>query len=214
MLKNDLLPFDQLPMAERLPFEPLPRAGLVCDVLASLKYWAIAALASVFAAHYWFDNNAFIAQTWLWLAPLILAQILWPVLAWRYQGMVLREHDLLLQEGVIFRSLTAQSLARVQHVKLHQGPLQRLFGLATLVLYTAGKHGADFKLRHLTYARAEQLRQYILLDPAAAKSATCVAVRAAAGAATGAIAVAPAAAAPVPAVAGEPAKPDTGGAGV
>lgn len=167
MLKNDYLPFDQLPKAEQLPFAPLPRAGMMCDVLGRIGLWLV--LLPVFFIWRWSlpDERGWIDPAGWSLLPLALLYIGWPLLAWRYRRIALRQHDVLLEQGVIFRSLVAQALARVQHVSLHQGPLQRMFGLATLVLYSAGK-GGHFKLQHLSLANAQALRDHVLQSVQAA----------------------------------------------
>ena len=162
MLKNDYLPFDQLPRADALPFESFPRRSLFCDSLGLLVFWLILLCAAIIASFMQAQWVQRAGMHWLWLVPLALGTIAWPLLAWHYRRFALREHDVLLQEGVFFRQQSAQALARVQHVQLRQGPLQRLFGLATLVLCTAGKNAADCKLRHLPLARAEDLRNHIL----------------------------------------------------
>ena len=167
MLKNNYLPFDQLPQAEQLPMESLPRAGIMCDVLLLSLFWALLITSCIVLALFWEAAGDVMKFARWWLAPLCLLSLAWPSLAWRYRRIALREHDVLLEEGVIWRSKRAQSLTRVQHVKLVQGPIQRWYGLATLVLYTAGRSRADFKLRHLPHARAEQLRDYILHRPVA-----------------------------------------------
>ena len=53
---------------------------------------------------------------------------------WRYE---IREDEVDLQRGIFWVSRTLVPLARIQHVDTRQGPLQRRFGLATVVFYTA-----------------------------------------------------------------------------
>jgi membrane protein YdbS with pleckstrin-like domain len=166
MLKNDYLPFDQLPKAENLPFEHLPRASLMCDVLGRIGLWLVL-LAFLILRWSLPDEAGWINPGGWCLLLLALLHIGWPLLAWRYRRIALRQHDVLLEQGVIFRSLAAQAISRVQHVTLHQGPLQRLFGLATLVLYSAGKEG-HFKLQHLSLAKAQALRDHVLQSVQAA----------------------------------------------
>lgn len=162
MLKNDYLPFDQLPRAETLPFERFPLRSLFCDSLGKLSMWLVILCAGIGAFAFKPALMQTVGSLWFWLVPLALGHIAWPLLSWHYRRYALREHDVVIQEGVLYRTLRAQALVRVQHVQLHQGPLQRLFGLATLVLCTAGKDAADCKLRHLPLARAEDLRNHIL----------------------------------------------------
>jgi len=53
---------------------------------------------------------------------------------WRYE---IRPEEVDLQRGILWISRTLVPLARIQHVDTRQGPLQRRFGLSTVVFYTA-----------------------------------------------------------------------------
>lgn len=53
---------------------------------------------------------------------------------WRYE---IRPDEVDLQRGILWISRTLVPLARIQHVDTRQGPLQRRFGLSTVVFYTA-----------------------------------------------------------------------------
>jgi uncharacterized protein len=60
-----------------------------------------------------------------------------PDLRWRRWRYEIREDEVDLQRGIVWVSRTLVPLARIQHVDTRQGPLQRRFGLATVVFYTA-----------------------------------------------------------------------------
>jgi membrane protein YdbS with pleckstrin-like domain len=60
-----------------------------------------------------------------------------PGLRWRRWRYEIRENEVDLQRGIFWVSRTLVPLARIQHVDTRQGPLQRRFGLATVVFYTA-----------------------------------------------------------------------------
>jgi membrane protein YdbS with pleckstrin-like domain len=49
----------------------------------------------------------------------------------------------------------------VQHIDVHQGPLERVYGLATLVLHTAGTHNASVSLPGLGHGDAMAMREEI-----------------------------------------------------
>ena len=53
-------------------------------------------------------------------------------------------------------------LARLQHLDVVRGPLERLFGLATLVVFTAGNEGSAFRVPGLRAGDAQALRDRIL----------------------------------------------------
>ena len=63
---------------------------------------------------------------------LIVPDLLWR--HWRYQ---VGEEEIDLQRGLLTLTRTLIPMARVQHVDMRRGPLQRRFGLASVVLYTA-----------------------------------------------------------------------------
>ncbi|MEV8512555.1 PH domain-containing protein [Dactylosporangium sp. NPDC051484] len=72
-----------------------------------------------------------------WLAPL----------AWSRIGVAVTDDVVAVREGVLTRELTAVPLARVQSVRVTQGPLQRLLSLATVTVDTAGGLHATARLR-------------------------------------------------------------------
>lgn len=75
--------------------------------------------------------------------------------AWCYE---VREDSLYLERGVVTRVRTVVPYVRIQHVDARRGPLERVFGLATTVVYTAGSRGADVSIPGLTPERAEDLQ--------------------------------------------------------
>ena len=89
---------------------------------------------------------------------LLVQALLWPALTWRYLGYAVREHDLLVQKGVLFRRRTSIPMGRIQHVDTHQGPLERFFGLSRLLVYTASTMSADAVIPGLEEDRADGLR--------------------------------------------------------
>jgi membrane protein YdbS with pleckstrin-like domain len=60
-----------------------------------------------------------------------------PALRWRRWRYEIRGDEVDLQRGIVWVSRTLVPLARIQHVDTRNGPLQRRFGLATVVFYTA-----------------------------------------------------------------------------
>lgn len=67
-------------------------------------------------------------------------------------------HGLALRRGNWWQSETHVPASRVQHLDLRRGPLERLFGLATLVVHTAGTRLNTVAVAGLDPDLAEQLR--------------------------------------------------------
>ncbi|MEC8424087.1 MAG: PH domain-containing protein [Myxococcota bacterium] len=88
----------------------------------------------------------------------LLMLVAWPPLEYRHWRYAVRDHDLLVQHGVLFRRWSSIPLNRIQHVDTRQGPMERMLGLSRLLVYTASGVSADGSIPGLTQAVAEQLR--------------------------------------------------------
>jgi membrane protein YdbS with pleckstrin-like domain len=75
--------------------------------------------------------------------------------SWSYR---VRANSLFLDRGVFTRVRTVVPYVRIQHVDASRGPVERAFGLATVVVYTAGSRGADVSIPGLTPERADDLQ--------------------------------------------------------
>ncbi len=83
-----------------------------------------------------------------------------PWLRYRRWRFALREHDLWIRRGVVWRSTSVIPYARLQFVDTTQGPLDRMFGLSQLVVHTAAP-GTSGQLPGLAWAEAEGLREQL-----------------------------------------------------
>jgi uncharacterized protein len=105
-----------------------------------------------------------------WALPLFgLALVLLLVLALWYPpraharwGYALREHDLLIQSGVLVHQRVSIPAGRIQHVDIHQGPLERALGLARVQVFTASGGGADGVIPGLAPEAADALRERLV----------------------------------------------------
>ena len=76
--------------------------------------------------------------------------------AWRMD-----EDELRIGSGVLVRSDTVVPFGRVQHIDIVRGPLQRRYGLGSLVLHTAGTRSAAILLPGLEIGEAERMRDHV-----------------------------------------------------
>jgi membrane protein YdbS with pleckstrin-like domain len=97
---------------------------------------------------------------------LALAQVVWtavgPPLAWRRFRYELRDRDLYVEQGVVFRQRTSVPYARIQHVDASQGPVERLFGLEEVTVYSAAGRSADGSIPGLDEDTARALREALV----------------------------------------------------
>ena len=83
----------------------------------------------------------------------------WPTLRYRYWGWLVDDDRVIIEKGVVWRSRSLIPRVRVQHVDTRTSPLQRWFGLSSLIVYTAGTRGADVEIPGLAADDAERLRE-------------------------------------------------------
>ena len=110
----------------------------VSNTLGSLPLLAGAGVASWFLIR--LMELPFLVDILPVAAVLVLAVLtvgVSPGLRWRRWRYEIREEEVDLQRGIIWINRTLVPLARIQHVDTRHGPLQRRFGLATVVFYTA-----------------------------------------------------------------------------
>ena len=77
---------------------------------------------------------------------------------WRHSAWCLDEAGFTLRRGRLWRRETRVPQSRVQHLDLRRGPLQRHFGLSTLVIHTAGTRHSAVTINGLAADDAERLR--------------------------------------------------------
>lgn len=73
----------------------------------------------------------------------------------------LTDRFLQVMRGWLLHTDTIVPLVRVQHLDVTRGPLDKLFGTATLVVHTAGTHNSIVTLPGLSPERAAEIRDVI-----------------------------------------------------
>ena len=91
----------------------------------------------------------------------LLASLTLPRRRYRAWGYREEEEELHVRHGLLIRIQTAVPFARVQHIDLAQGPIERRYGLGRLILHTAGTRGASIPLPGLAREEAEAMRDRI-----------------------------------------------------
>ena len=126
---------------------PLWCAALLIAILASLPplvkplIFAVLTLVTAFCT-FW--------ATW------------WPQVRYRHIRYRTDENGFTIRRGVLWRGVTSIPKARVQHTDVVQGPIQRRYGLGTLVIHTAGTQDASVSLSGLPYDKALPIRDFLI----------------------------------------------------
>ena len=95
------------------------------------------------------------------VAAVMVLGTVWLVLYYRRWVYQIQDDAIYLERGVFTHVRTLVPYVRIQHVDTSRGPVERLLGLSTLVVYTAGSRGADVSIPGLTPDRARDLQQRV-----------------------------------------------------
>ncbi|MDH4062983.1 MAG: PH domain-containing protein [Acidobacteriota bacterium] len=116
---------------------------------ADLSVWGRAALGAMWLA---------LSVALAWRAEV------WPARAYAHTRYRLDADGLQIGRGVWWRTVIHVPRSRVQHTDVSQGPLERSYGLGTLVVYTAGTQHARVALPGLAYEVALALRDELRVE--------------------------------------------------
>ena len=171
MFDNAPIDTADLPKAAQVEWRPLDhgfrRQGmLVGCIIAVTIGLALIIIQSIAGPAQAGDHAAarllFSAYVWLLWVPLAAFLVAWPLISFPYHGYAVRERDILVRSGVLWRRVTAVPYNRIQHVETESSVLDRRFGIANVKLYTAGGSGGDLRIRGLAATASEKIRVFVL----------------------------------------------------
>jgi membrane protein YdbS with pleckstrin-like domain len=107
--------------------------------------------------------NAAIAGGWVGATALLGWWLqVWPAISYRHASYVVDASGIEIRRGVVWHTVTNVPRSRVQHTDVSQGPLERRFGIGTLVIHTAGTDEAVVSLNGVTHGTALAIRDHLL----------------------------------------------------
>jgi hypothetical protein len=130
------------------------RAGIAAAVLLALVLFADGTMLRETPVPFGLASGAAALLFGAWA-------VLIPKRRYRSWGYELAEDELHVGHGLWIRARTVVPFGRVQHIDVTQGPLERRFGLGTLVLHTAGARGSAVALPGLAHEGAGRMRDLI-----------------------------------------------------
>jgi membrane protein YdbS with pleckstrin-like domain len=83
------------------------------------------------------------------------------ILGFPKKGYLVREKDVSYQRGLITYKVTSVPLNRIQHVEVSQGVLEKMLGLSSVKIFTAGGTSSDLSIPGLTVDEAKKVKAYL-----------------------------------------------------
>lgn len=135
------------------------RVWMIGDATATLVFTAIT--AAVMSLARWV-----LELGWAWVAVpvgvVLVIGLAWMILTppvrynqWRFE---IRDDEVDLLHGIVVRTRQIVPMSRIQHVDTTRGPIQRRYGLASVVFYTAA---GSMLIPELSVERAAAVRDRI-----------------------------------------------------
>ena len=146
------------PLSTAEPEHLDPRVELLWQINAALGWLIWIALAAVTLL------LVDLSPAWALLLSLVALLYTMTVPPRRYRCFRFRVDtvDVRVAQGWLWRAESVVLHSRIQHVDTRQGPVERMMGLATVVVFTAGSVGAMVAIPGLAAARAESLRDELV----------------------------------------------------
>ena len=160
-----------IPIADPpVPFQRLDPASVTVERISGWIFTLLLLLAGAIAvAATGFNLGLFDVALWVVVSvyAVLGSGLIWvthflPKRQYACAKWRLTHSGLEIHSGLWWRSQISVPLARVQHTDVHQGPLLRKFGLARLIVHTAGTENASVQLAGLSFATAQRLRDALI----------------------------------------------------
>lgn len=165
--ENHILSSAQLPLPEEVDFEKLAsqyRVSVLLTLLITVSI--IVALMSIVRFQPFVPVpeplSAFYPYGVLIVVCLFSLIMVFQFFAIPQKGYSVRHHDLHFASGLIFKKVISQPILRIQHVELKRGPIERMFDLATLQVFSAGGATHTFEIPGMPHSKANTFREFIL----------------------------------------------------
>ena len=78
------------------------------------------------------------------------------------KGYALRRHDVLYKAGILWKRNVFVPKSRIQHVEIKKTPLEDIFGICRLMIFTAGGSGSDLVIPGLKPEEAERMKENLM----------------------------------------------------
>jgi membrane protein YdbS with pleckstrin-like domain len=162
--ENEQLNVHSLPSVENLIFQPLEKDYLKVSMIAASIFSLIFIVAASVLIYILGEDSPFLLRVSIGIGALVLASlVLWlTYMGFHFKKYALRQKDIVFQSGYVFRSQTVVPFNRIQHCEINQGPIDRIFDLSSLKIFTAGGSYSDLSIPGLQKFTAEDLKHFII----------------------------------------------------
>jgi membrane protein YdbS with pleckstrin-like domain len=160
--ENKRIAIDTLPRYQEVELTGVSKKLLIKNLI-QISVWFVIILLFCSYIFYYTEENFIISI--VAIAAFLLFSFLY-FNAWKMQkiyGYALRDRDIIYRKGFFVTKTTVISFNRIQHVSISRGVLDKMLGIATLSIFTAGGSGSDISIPGLEPELAQTLKEALVI---------------------------------------------------
>lgn len=162
--KNEVVKQMDFPEINELDFQSIPDSYLKVMYIATGIFFAVVAIGMGAFFYFLPESQIYLLQSIIGWAFLLLLTIFLKYIQFKKMGYIVREKDIIFRRGVLAINSTIVPYNRVQHVMINEGVIMRLYGLASLKIFTAGGSKSDLSIIGLKVENAMEIKDFITRD--------------------------------------------------
>jgi membrane protein YdbS with pleckstrin-like domain len=155
---------DALPDALEVAYHKLNLSYKTYSLLSATIGFGIFFLITLFVLLIAGELNSFF-RVMLFLtvmAVLYITRMFIKYYAYGKKGYAVRRHDVLFKSGIWWKRHVFVPKNRIQHVEIKKTPLEDMFNISRLLIYTAGGSGSDLVIPGLLPEVAERMKENLM----------------------------------------------------
>ncbi len=164
LFSNKQLDESSLPSVRHIDFVSLEKNLLKADLIWITLFFMIGIMILLFLQYYIAFEWLVLYGSWilLGLISLFILSLILIYFGFFEKNYAIREKDIIYNSGLFWRSSTAIPFNRVQHCEVSIGPIDKMFGLSELKIFTAGGSSSDLSIEGLKPETSNRLKDYII----------------------------------------------------
>jgi uncharacterized protein len=159
---NETINTKQLPRFEEVVYTSMHKNYWKVTLLNSAIFFVILGIALVFGLVFRAEMKPNLLLFVVLYFVILATTVFFLRLGFLKKGYAFRNHDVLYKSGVVALKSMVIPYNRVQHVALHEGFISRIFGLATVEIFTAGGSSSDLEIPGIPKEEAENIKQLLM----------------------------------------------------
>ncbi|WPZ12231.1 PH domain-containing protein [Roseivirga spongicola] len=155
----------ELPEVKQSEFHGIEKKYLKVSLI-SRSLWFLALIISAACIILFNDDiDKGVFEFGVSIGPILLFwvfSLVYAIKAFPRKRYSLREKDIIYTKGLLWQTRTSIPFNRIQHAEVKQGPIERMFSLHSLKVFTAGGDSSDLVIPGLEEENASRIKEYIM----------------------------------------------------